>query len=34
VFLIGADGRIDASWDTMVTRDEIEPLLRALPKRK
>lgn len=32
VFLIGADGRIAASWDTMVTRAEIEPLLRALPK--
>jgi hypothetical protein len=30
-FLIGADGRIAASWDTMVTRAEIEPLLRALP---
>ena len=30
-FLIGADGRIVASWDTMVTRAEIEPLLRALP---
>ncbi len=31
VYLIGADGRIAASWDTMVTRDEIEPLLKALP---
>ena len=33
-FLIGADGRIAASWDTVVTRDEIEPLLRALPALK
>ena len=30
-FLIGADGRIAASWDTVVTRSEIEPLLSALP---
>jgi hypothetical protein len=30
-FLIGADGRIAASWDTVVTRSEIEPLLAALP---
>ncbi len=30
-FLIGADGRIAASWDTVVTRGEIEPLLKALP---
>lgn len=30
-FLIGADGRIVASWDTVVTRGEIEPLLEALP---
>jgi peroxiredoxin len=30
-FLIGADGRIVGSWDTVVTRGEIEPLLRALP---
>jgi len=30
-FLIGADGRIAASWDTVVTRGEIEPLLQALP---
>ena len=30
-FLIGADGRIAASWDTIVTRAEIEPLLAALP---
>lgn len=32
-FLIGADGRIAASWDTVVTRSEIEPLLEALPVR-
>ena len=30
-FLIGADGRIAGSWDTVVTRQEIEPLLAALP---
>jgi hypothetical protein len=30
-FLIGADGRIVASWDTLVTQSEIEPLLQALP---
>jgi hypothetical protein len=30
-FLVGADGRIAASWDTIVTRGEIEPLLQALP---
>jgi hypothetical protein len=30
-FLIGADGRVAASWDTVVTRNEIEPLLEALP---
>jgi hypothetical protein len=30
-FLIGADGRIAASWDTVVTRGEIEPLLEGLP---
>jgi hypothetical protein len=30
-FLIGADGRIVASWDAVVTRSEIEPLLQALP---
>ena len=30
-FLIGGDGRIAASWDTVVTRKEIEPLLKALP---
>jgi hypothetical protein len=32
-FLIGADGRIAASWDTVVTRGEIEPLLKALPTK-
>lgn len=32
-FLIGADGRIAGSWDTVVTRSEIEPLLRALPPK-
>jgi hypothetical protein len=30
-FLIGSDGRIAGSWDTVVTRGEIEPLLEALP---
>lgn len=32
-FLIGADGRIVGSWDTVVTRGELEPLLRALPTK-
>ena len=32
-FLIGADGRISGSWDTVVTRSEIEPLLQALPPK-
>ncbi len=32
-FLIGADGTIIGSWDTVVTREEIEPLLQALPSR-
>ena len=32
-FLVGADGRIAASWDTVVTRGEIEPLLQALPPK-
>ena len=31
VFVIGEDGRIAARLDNVVTRDEIEPLLRALP---
>jgi hypothetical protein len=30
-FLIGADGRIVASWDAVITRSEVEPLLQALP---
>jgi hypothetical protein len=33
-FLIGADGRITGSWDTVVTRKEIEPLLAALPVKQ
>jgi hypothetical protein len=33
-FLIGADGRIAGSWDTVVTRGEIEPLLKSLPRMK
>jgi hypothetical protein len=32
VYLIGADGRIEARWDNVATRQEIEPLLRALPR--
>jgi hypothetical protein len=32
-FLIDAHGRIAASWDTVVTRSEIEPFLAALPAR-
>lgn len=32
-FLIGADGRIAASWDDVVTRSEIEPFLKALPAK-
>ena len=32
VFLIGSDGRIAGSWDTMASRDEIEPLLQDLPQ--
>src|SRR5205807_554792 len=31
VFLVGADGRIQARFDNVATRGEIEPLLRALP---
>lgn len=30
-FLIDADGRIAASWDTVVARAEIEPMLASLP---
>jgi hypothetical protein len=33
-FLIGADGRIAGSWDTVVSRKEIEPLLEALPVKQ
>jgi hypothetical protein len=32
-FLIDANGRIAGSWDTVVTRSEIEPLLASLPAR-
>jgi hypothetical protein len=32
VYLIGADGRIEGRWDNVATRQEIEPLLRALPR--
>jgi hypothetical protein len=32
VFLVGADGRIVARWDNVATRQEIEPLLRELPR--
>jgi hypothetical protein len=31
VFVIGADGKIAARFDNVVTRDELEPLLKALP---
>jgi hypothetical protein len=31
VFVIGADGRIVARFDNVVTRGELEPLLKALP---
>jgi hypothetical protein len=31
VFVIGADGRISARFDNVVTRGELEPLLKALP---
>ncbi len=31
VFVIGADGRIAARFDNVVTRQELEPLLKALP---
>ena len=31
VFLVGADGRIVARFDNVVTRGELEPLLKALP---
>lgn len=32
VFLVGADGWVEARWDNVATRDEIEPLLKELPK--
>ena len=31
VFVIGADGKIAARFDNVVTKGELEPLLRALP---
>ncbi|MGH9036703.1 MAG: TlpA family protein disulfide reductase [Acidimicrobiia bacterium] len=31
VFLIGADGKISARWDNVVTRGEVEALLQKLP---
>ena len=31
VFVIGADGRITARFDNVVTRQELDPLLEALP---
>ena len=31
VFLIGADGKIAARWDNVVTKGEVEPLLQKLP---
>mgnify|MGYP006172075233 CR=1 FL=1 len=33
VFLIGADGRIEARWDNVATPEEIEPYLDELPKQ-
>jgi hypothetical protein len=32
VYLIGADGRIEARWDNVATQQEIEPFLRSLPR--
>jgi hypothetical protein len=32
VYLIGAHGRIEARWDNVATRQEIEPFLRRLPR--
>jgi hypothetical protein len=32
VYLIGADGRIEARWDNVATRQEIEPHLMQLPR--
>lgn len=31
VFVIGADGRISARFDNVVTRGELDPIIRALP---
>jgi hypothetical protein len=31
IFLIDAEGRIEARWDNVATRAEIEPLLKKLP---
>jgi hypothetical protein len=31
VFVVGADGKIAARFDNVVTQDELEPLLKALP---
>jgi hypothetical protein len=31
VFVIGSDGRITARFDNVVTQDELEPLIKALP---
>ena len=31
VFVIGADGKVTARFDNVVTRGELEPLVRALP---
>lgn len=32
VYLIGVDGTIEARWDNVATREEIEPFLKELPK--
>jgi hypothetical protein len=32
IFLVGADGKITARWDNVAVREEIEPLLKRLPK--
>lgn len=34
VFLIGSDGRIEARWDNVATRAEIEPYLKRLPQKR
>ena len=34
VFLIGPDGKIQARFDNVVTRGELEPLLQKLPPMK